>query len=152
MHVLHNNKTGTISKHACQLHFHTKGDLARAEQIWRFPQNFPAWQWENEITSHQKFHTSRHLCEVNLLNIYTRTIAKNLGRLWLANRTSGRFYMLQLISVDSRHFTQPGSGLALTPVVIGKDHGHMLIKSAQHSLAWSSKTHCLLVGRPFAVS
>ena len=34
---------------------------------------------------------------------------KNLGQLWLAYkyRTSGRFYMLQLISVDSRHFTRP---------------------------------------------
>ncbi len=34
--------------------------------------------------------------------------------------------MLQLISVDSRLFTHP--------VGIGKDHGQMLIKSAQHSL------------------
>ncbi len=32
---------------------------------------------------------------------------KNLGRLWLAyTELQGDFYMLQLISVDSRHFTQ----------------------------------------------
>ncbi len=32
---------------------------------------------------------------------------KNLGRLWLAyTELQGEFYMLQLISVDSRHFTQ----------------------------------------------
>ena len=33
---------------------------------------------------------------------------------------------------DSGHFTQPE--LALMPVVTRKDHGQMLIKSAQHSL------------------
>ncbi len=33
---------------------------------------------------------------------------KNLGRFWHAYiRSSGRFYMLQFISVDSGHFTQP---------------------------------------------
>ncbi len=52
--------------------------------------------------------------------------------------------MLQLISVDSWHFTQPELSLrwsdlheiksALTPVVLGNDHGQMLIKSALHSL------------------
>ena len=32
--------------------------------------------------------------------------AKNLGRLWLAyTELQGDFYMLQFISVDSRHFT-----------------------------------------------
>ncbi len=40
--------------------------------------------------------------------------------------------MLQLISVDSRHFTQ-------TPVLIEKDHGQMLVKSAQHSFALDPK-------------
>ncbi len=64
--------------------------------------------------------------------------------------------MLQLISADPWHFTQPelslrwfdihtsikqGSGLALTPAVIGKDHGHMLIKSAQHSLLVRAKDY-----------
>ena len=32
---------------------------------------------------------------------------KNLGRLWLAyTELQGNFYMLQLTSIDSRHFTQ----------------------------------------------
>ncbi len=48
-------------------------------------------------------------------------------------RTSGRFYMLQLISVDTRYFTQPGCGHALAPLLIGKDHGQLLIESALHS-------------------
>ncbi len=35
------------------------------------------------------------------------TLFKNLGRLWLAyTEPQGDFYMLQLIHVDSRHFTQ----------------------------------------------
>ena len=48
-------------------------------------------------------------------------------------------------TVDSRHFTQPERSLrwsdlheiksvAVTPLVIGKDHGHLLIESAHHSL------------------
>ena len=56
--------------------------------------------------------------------------------------------MLQLISVDSRHFTEPrlwkyqlrmGSTAPVTlpqhlaPLVIEKDHGQLLIKSALHS-------------------
>ena len=60
-------------------------------------------------------------------------------------RTSGRILMLQLITVDSRHFTQSELSLrwsdlheiksvAVTPLVIGKDHGHRLIESAHHSL------------------
>ncbi len=32
--------------------------------------------------------------------------------------------MLQLVIADLRHFT---------PLAIGKDHGHLLIESAQHS-------------------
>ena len=60
--------------------------------------------------------------------------------------TAGRFYKLQLISVDSRHFTQSDLSLgwsdvhkiklcghALAPLVIGKDHGQFLIESALHS-------------------
>ncbi len=35
-------------------------------------------------------------------------VQKNLGRLWLAyTELQGEFYMLQLISSDSRHFGQP---------------------------------------------
>ncbi len=52
-------------------------------------------------------------------------------------RTSGQFYMLQTISVDSRHFTQPEQKVpcehALAPLVIRKDHGQLLIESALHS-------------------
>ncbi len=70
--------------------------------------------------------------------------SKNLDRLWLAYeiiRTAGRFYKLQLLSVDSRYFAQSCLLVrfsikvkpALTPVVIGKDHVKILIESAQHS-------------------
>ena len=35
-------------------------------------------------------------------------LIKNLGRLWLAyTGLQGDFYMLQLMSVESRHFTRP---------------------------------------------
>ncbi len=44
------------------------------------------------------------ITEIQQHNIYR----KNLGRLWLAyTELQGGFYMLQLISIDSRHFTQP---------------------------------------------
>ena len=37
----------------------------------------------------------------------SNTNGKNLGRLWLAyTELQVEFYMLQVISVDSRHFTQ----------------------------------------------
>ena len=39
-------------------------------------------------------------------NHFAKLSTKNLGRLWLAyTELQGEFYMLQLISVDSRHFT-----------------------------------------------
>ncbi len=34
---------------------------------------------------------------------------------------------------DTHYNIKGGCGLALTPIVIGKDHGQMLIESAQHS-------------------
>ncbi len=52
---------------------------------------------------------------------------KNLGRLWLAyTELQGDFYLLQLISVDSRHFTQPelSTDQGMTPIpVSSKDVG-----------------------------
>ena len=49
--------------------------------------------------------------------------------------------MLQLMTDDSGHFTQPELSLwlALMPEVIIKDHGQMLIESAQHS--WPNESY-----------
>ncbi len=61
-------------------------------------------------------------------------IHKNLRRLWLAyTEFQGDFYMLQFISVDSRHFTQSGCELSLTPPINEKDHhdhGHLWVECA----------------------
>ncbi len=57
-------------------------------------------------------------------------VSKNLGRLWLAyTDLQCDFYMLQLVYVSSKDM-----GILWRHIVIGKDHGHLLIKSAQHSL------------------
>ncbi len=37
-------------------------------------------------------------------------------------------------SVAILHYTRTDCGVAVTPLAIGKDHGHILIESAQHSL------------------
>ncbi len=58
---------------------------------------------------------------------------KNLGRLWLAyTELQGDF------TCYKSYLLTPGCGLALTPVIIRKDHGQMLIESAQHSFAISA--------------
>ena len=47
------------------------------------------------------------LCEKNDENDF---LLNNLGRLWIAyTELQGEFYMLQAISVDSRHFTEKTS-------------------------------------------
>ncbi len=79
-------------------------------------------------------------------------LRKNLGRLWLAyTELQGDFYMLQFISVDSRHFTQTYLSLGwsdlheiksvITPLIHGKNHGHLWVEYDLHSFfpAWSSK-------------
>ena len=73
-----------------------------------------------------------------------RLLYKNLGRLWLAyTELQGDFYMLQSISVDSRHFTHTsikyGCGHSLTPSVNEKDLGHLWIECALHSYFVHSK-------------
>ncbi len=58
-------------------------------------------------------HSPMHACNGFSVKVHKQTafltnaLAKNLGRLWLAyTELQGEFYMLQLISVDSRHFPQ----------------------------------------------
>ncbi len=56
-------------------------------------------------------------------------VSKNLGRLWLAyTELQGEFYMLQLISSDSRdRDTRQGSGLPVVPINDQLVNGHLLI-------------------------
>ncbi len=60
--------------------------------------------------------------------------SKNLGRLWLA-------YTMPAVNIAQ----STGCGLPLTSVVMWKDHGQILIKSAQHFLACST-TVCAAIG------
>ena len=73
-----------------------------------------------------------HVCFLAGRWVLLARAVKNLGRLWLAyTEPQGEFFMLQLISVDSRHFTP--CGLALVPSDVGKNHGQLTIKTALHS-------------------
>ncbi len=97
-------------------------------------------------------------------NIALRKINNNLGRLWLAYTelqfraisTCYNWYLVRSFCFtrrslkicycgkpfiqpgDSRHFTQ----WYLAPLVLGKDHGHLLIKSPQHSFEPKVETAC----------
>ena len=68
---------------------------------------------------------------------FARKLKESTATLACLYRTSGQFYMLQLISVDVKQLRNDthtsimqGFRLAVTPVVIRKDHGQMLIESA----------------------
>ena len=69
-------------------------------------------------------------------------VSKNSGHLWLAyTELQGAFNMLQLISVDSGHFTQPELwqyqvkiwACSGTTSYIQMNHRQLLIKSTLHS-------------------
>ncbi len=94
------------------------------------------WSWGGNIDSH--LNLTINLAKWVFDNIWSISVenrvrrfptskrmanSKNLGRLWLAyTELQGDFCMLQLISIDSGHFTQPCKdvGHAMTPIDIRK--------------------------------